>query len=181
MAEAATRIPAKQEGNGPEAGRTVARGEPWPFARLRDGVDRLFDDFAVDPWRSPFRRAVFDVEPFWRGDISRGKTPAVDIAEIEKAFEITAELPGIEEKNVEVKYADGTLTIKGEKKDEKEEKEEKKENHYLRRRARRRRKPTRSSRTPPPPWGATCVPTMCTTSCCATSTTRAGTTSRPAA
>ena len=46
----------------------------------------------------------------------------MDIAETDKAYEITAELPGMDEKNIEVKFADGVLTIKGEKKDEKEEK-----------------------------------------------------------
>jgi HSP20 family protein len=54
--------------------------------------------------------------------------PAVDIAETDKAYEITAELPGMDEKNIEVKFADGVLTIKGEKKDEKEEK---KKDYYL--------------------------------------------------
>src|SRR5690606_41318480 len=43
--------------------------------------------------------------------------------EKEKEYEITAELPGIDEKNVEIKLANGTLTIKGEKKEEKEEKQ----------------------------------------------------------
>lgn len=54
--------------------------------------------------------------------------PAVDITEREKAYEITAELPGMDEKNIEVKVTDGSLTIKGEKH---EEKEEKKKNYYL--------------------------------------------------
>jgi HSP20 family protein len=49
--------------------------------------------------------------------------PAVDVAETDKAYEITAELPGIDEKNVEVNVVNGGLTIKGEKKDEKEEKD----------------------------------------------------------
>src|SRR5262249_39377227 len=91
-------------------------------------IDRLFEDFAIGPWRSPFRPAVFDIEPFRRGEISWGKVPAVDIAETAKGYDITAELPGIDQKNIEVKYADGTLTIRGERKDEKEEK---KENYYL--------------------------------------------------
>jgi HSP20 family protein len=127
MAEAATKLAVKNEGNKPDAGRQT-RSEPWPFARLRNEIDRLFDDFNVGSWRSPFGRTVFDTEPFWRGEISWGKIPAVDIAETENAYEITAELPGIEEKNVEVKHADGMLTIKGEKRDEREEKND---NYYL--------------------------------------------------
>jgi two-component system, LuxR family, response regulator FixJ len=39
-------------------------------------------------------------------------TPAVDITESDKAYEITAELPGMDEKNIEVKLANGGLTIK---------------------------------------------------------------------
>ena len=46
----------------------------------------------------------------------------------EKEYEITAELPGMDESNIDVKFADGVLTIKGEKK---EEKEEKKKDYYL--------------------------------------------------
>ena len=72
---------------------------------------------------------MFDIEPFWRGELTFGKTPAVDIVEKDKEYEITAELPGLDEKNVEVKFAEGFLTIKGEKR---EEKEEKKKDYYLR-------------------------------------------------
>jgi HSP20 family protein len=52
----------------------------------------------------------------------------VDIAEKEKEYEVMAELPGMDENNIDVKFADGMLTIKGEKK---EEKEEKKKDYYL--------------------------------------------------
>jgi HSP20 family protein len=55
----------------------------------------------------------------------------MDIAETEKAYEITAELPGMSESDVEVIASNGDLTIKGEKKEEKEEKEEKKKDYYL--------------------------------------------------
>jgi len=54
--------------------------------------------------------------------------PAVDIAEKKKEYEVTAELPGLDESNVEVKFADGLLTIKG---DKREEKEERKKDYYL--------------------------------------------------
>jgi HSP20 family protein len=123
MAEAATKFPVKTEE------KKVGRPTEWrPFESLRREVDRLFDDFGVGSWRSPFGRGLFDVEPFWRGEVSWGKAPAVDIAESDKAYEITAELPGMDESNIDVKFSDGTLTIKGEKKDEKEEK---KKDYYL--------------------------------------------------
>lgn len=54
--------------------------------------------------------------------------PAVDVAETDKAYEIKAELPGLDEKDVEVKLVNGGLTIKGEKH---EEKEEKQKDYYL--------------------------------------------------
>ena len=57
--------------------------------------------------------------------------PAVDVAETDKAYEITAELPGMEEKNVAVKLANGVLSITGEKQEDKEEKDK---NYYRRER-----------------------------------------------
>ena len=94
-----------------------------PFTDLRRQIDRLFDDA-----RWPSGRTVFDVEPFWRGELSWGKAPAVDVAQRENGYEVTAELPGLDAGNIEVTYADGVLTIKGEKQDQK--KEEKKD-YYL--------------------------------------------------
>jgi HSP20 family protein len=55
---------------------------------------------------------------------SIGWVPAMDIVEGEKEFTLTAELPGLDEKNVDVSVEDGLLTIKGEKTEEKEEKKE---------------------------------------------------------
>ena len=124
MAEAVTKLPIKTEGEAPERNA----GEWRPLANLRREMDRLFDDFGWGFGRRPLGRTLFDVEPFWRGELSFGKAPAVDIAEREKEYEITAELPGLDESNVEVKFADGLLTIKGEKR---VEKEEKKKNYYL--------------------------------------------------
>jgi HSP20 family protein len=93
-----------------------------PFESLRREVDRLFEDFAGGIWRSPFGRSYFDIEPAWRFSRSMNAIPAIDVSETGQAYEITAELPGMDEKNVEVKVADGILTIRGEKQEEKEEK-----------------------------------------------------------
>ncbi len=51
-----------------------------------------------------------------------GSTPAVNMIEKENAYELTGELAGMDESNIELKVAGGVLTIKGEKKEEKEEK-----------------------------------------------------------
>jgi HSP20 family protein len=98
-----------------------------PLESLRREVDRPFEDFDRGFWRSPFQSA-FALEPFWRGEPTWGAAPAVDIAESDEAYEITADLPGISEKDIEVKLAKGGLIIKGQKQ---EEKEEKKKDYYL--------------------------------------------------
>ena len=113
MAEAVTKLPVKTEEEPPLAVR-----QSHPFERMRREMDRLFDEF---DWR-PFRRSAFDIGSLWRRELSWAATPAVDIVEQDKAYEMTAELPGMDEKNIEVKVANGMLTIKGEKKEEKEEK-----------------------------------------------------------
>jgi len=126
MAETATKLPVKTE---EKAGERPSTLQAWrPFDLLHREMNRLFEDFDPGFWRSPFRRSVFDVEPFWRRELTWAAEPAVDIIEKEKAFEITAELPGMDEKNIEVKVVNGSLTIKGEKQ---EEKEEKKKDYYL--------------------------------------------------
>jgi HSP20 family protein len=83
----------------------------WPVEGFRRKINRLFDDFSMGFWRSPFRRSMFAAEPFWRRELSW-----------------TAALPGMDEKNIEVKVVNGNLIIKGEKQ---EEKEEKKKDYYL--------------------------------------------------
>ena len=127
MAEATSKVPVKTE-------KTPAPALPtWrPFESLRREVDRLFDDFDGGFFGAPFRRSLFDIEPFRRVQTAFTSAPAVDVTETDKAFEITAELPGIDEKNIEVKLVNDVLTIKGEKQ---EDKEEKKKDYYLRERS----------------------------------------------
>jgi len=93
-----------------------------PFKSLRREIDRIFDEFDGGFWRAPLRRfeAAFET------------LPAVDFTETDKAYEVTAELPGMDEKNIEVRLANRTLTIKGEKRDEKEET---KKDYYMRERS----------------------------------------------
>jgi HSP20 family protein len=126
MAEAATKLPVKAEETGAE--RSSAIGDWRPFEDLRREINRLFDDFGGDIWRAPFRRSLFDIEPFWRREPSWSGFPAVDIVDKEKLYEITAELPGMDDKNIEITLSNGVLTIKGEKT---EEKEEKKKDYYM--------------------------------------------------
>jgi HSP20 family protein len=94
-----------------------------PLLSLRDEIDQLFDSFMM----APFGRRMFELDPFRRMGSAFGMAgdvlPTVDVKETETALEITAELPGIEEKDLSVTLADGILTIKGEKNEEHEEKE----------------------------------------------------------
>jgi HSP20 family protein len=120
MTEAATKLPIKTEAT-PAAQLTKAAD--WqPFEVLRDQVDRLFHDFQTGFLQGQFFRPLPDIESFWRRDLGFSVTPAIDIVEKDKAFEVTAELPGLDAKAIELQLSDGMLTIKGEKQEEKEEK-----------------------------------------------------------
>lgn len=127
MPEGASKLPVKTETK-PTEGKGTMPQEWRPFDTLRREVDRLFDEFDRSPWRLPFRRSAFDVEPFWRRQLTWAAAPAADIVEKDNTYEVTVELPGLDEKNIEVKLANGRLTIKGERQ---EEKEEKKKDYYL--------------------------------------------------
>ena len=130
MAKAATKLEVKtEEKEASERPGTLATQRP--LQTLRRGIDQFLEDFELDSWRSPFRRSVFDVEPLRRRQSAWSVTPAVDIVEKDKAYEVTADLPRLDEKNIEVKVVNGNLTIKGEMQ---EEKEEKKKDYHLRER-----------------------------------------------
>ena len=78
-----------------------------PVVSLHREVNRLFDDL--------FRST--DDSRFWRG---RSAWPSVDVDETETEYRVIAELPGLEERDVEVLLQDGVLTVRGEKKLESE-------------------------------------------------------------
>lgn len=105
--------------------RPPAGGDIWrPLEKLRQQVDHLFDDFhrSSSSGVAPFGRGLFDMEPLWVRGLNAHSMPAVDICEKDKSYEITAELPGLEKKNIEIKLSNGSLIIRGEKKEDKEEK-----------------------------------------------------------
>src|SRR6516225_10713829 len=129
MAKAETKGPVTTEEN-PTTPAAAAMQAWRPFESLRREVDRLFEDFTMSPFRLPLRRPAFDLEPFWQPE-SWVATPAIDFVERDNAFEVTAELPGLDEKNIEVKLSNGVLTIKGQKE---EDKVEKKADFHLRER-----------------------------------------------
>jgi HSP20 family protein len=82
---------------------------------LRDQFDRMFESM-MRGWPTPWRDAPrLDLGNFdW--------APRVDTAETDTAYEVTAELPGVDEKDVKISIEDDVLCISGEKKSEREEK-----------------------------------------------------------
>jgi len=102
---------------------------------FHDEMDRLFDRFAGG-FGMPALRHLFNNPPGWTHESSFSfPNPAVDMTEDDKAYKVTVELPGLEEKEVTVTVAGGTLTIAGEKTYEKDEKNEKNKNHHVSERA----------------------------------------------
>src|SRR3569833_2264870 len=79
-----------------------------PFISLQREIDRLFTDFAGG-------------FPVVNGNGKYDMLPKMDVTETDKEIEVTAELPGLEEKDVQINVADNLLTIRGEKSAEKEQ------------------------------------------------------------
>ncbi len=124
MADTTSKIPVKAEKR-PSVPSTVGAplGSWAPFDTLRREIDQIFDRMREPGWRLPFNRPSFMFDLSSPRETSLGLAPAIDVVEKDKEYEITAELPGLDEKNIEVKLSNGTLMIKGEKKEEKEERE----------------------------------------------------------
>ena len=86
-----------------------------PFLTLQREMNRLFDD--------TFRG--FDLSPFGTARLYDGATswPNIEVSETEKEVKVTAELPGLDEKDIEVELTNGVLALRGEKKIESEDKD----------------------------------------------------------
>jgi HSP20 family protein len=103
---------------------------PSLFTRRTDGlgslfreIERTFDDFS--------RRSPFAGFAGFGGD---GATmPKIDVSEGKDAVEVTVELPGCTEKDIDVTLSEGILTIRGEKKTERDETDKDKNWHVVER------------------------------------------------
>jgi HSP20 family protein len=80
-----------------------------PFTAMHRNMDSLFENF--------FRG--FDLEPWEKHHASF--TPNVEVSESDREINVTAELPGMDEKDIDISLTHEALTISGEKKDEKED------------------------------------------------------------
>jgi HSP20 family protein len=97
---------------------------PDGWRSFRSEMDRLFDRFGF-----PSLRRMFEIEPPWRPVSTFSfSAPPIDLSEDEKAYKITAELPGLDAKDIDVSVSGNTLVLKGEKRQEKEEKDK---NYYF--------------------------------------------------
>lgn len=90
----------------------IIRWDPFrDIITLREKMNRLFEDAVTA------RGEEKDM-------ISSTWTPSVDIFETENALILTAEVPGVDENNIEIKIEDHTLSLKGDRIFEKETSEE---------------------------------------------------------
>lgn len=90
-------------------GRGVRRAEEDPFTDLRRRMDRMIDDMTRS-WGVP--AATHAPDP---------PEPAFDVSENDEALTVKADLPGMDEKDVEVTLDGALLTIRGEKRSERDE------------------------------------------------------------
>ncbi|MDH3475310.1 MAG: Hsp20/alpha crystallin family protein [Rhodospirillales bacterium] len=121
--KAAKKVPAPAK---TAAAAPAPAGEDWfntSFTDLRRQMDRLFDSFAGG-WHLPSIGAPLAMPRWAEGTIA----VQFDVSETDDSYEISAELPGLEEKDVEVSLEGDLLTVKGEKK---AESEKKKKDYYV--------------------------------------------------
>ena len=98
---------------GRERGVSAPRGRVDPFSSLHREMNRMIEDFGQS----------FDLSPWYGGD-REGFHPRTDVRETDDSILVTAEMPGLEEKDFELNLTEGFLTLKGEKRHDHEEKEE---------------------------------------------------------
>ncbi|HXQ41100.1 MAG TPA: Hsp20/alpha crystallin family protein [Candidatus Udaeobacter sp.] len=124
MPDNASKVPVKSEKTSAAPMHMTAAWQP--FEALQGQIDRVFENFSRG---FPFGSRLLDLAPLRRRALDFDlPSPAVDVSEKDGVYEISVELPGMNESNIEVKVADDVLTIKGEKKEEREEKDK---NYYM--------------------------------------------------
>ncbi|WP_225772891.1 Hsp20/alpha crystallin family protein [Pseudomonas sp. Marseille-Q5115] len=110
----------KPKNEKPERNVSISTDSRHPFEHMRRQFEQLFHDFSGVPSLFPKGRR-FDDDPYWLSGAVKLQAPAVDIAETEKSYEISAEVPGVDQKQLSVKVINGILHLKGEKLEEHED------------------------------------------------------------
>lgn len=110
-------------GRGNSQAPTIYREENGnPFLSLHREINRVFDDMFRDfDGRFPTAGSLSSFNVGW---------PSLEISETDKELKVSAEMPGLEEKDVEVLLDDGVLTVRGEKKSESHDKDRHFSEHY---------------------------------------------------
>jgi HSP20 family protein len=90
----------------------VRRENESPMMAIQNEMNRLFDNFFSDP---------FELSPIAIRRLPAEFTPRVNVSETEAAMQVTAELPGMEEKDIQISLEQDCLVLSGEKKSENEE------------------------------------------------------------
>lgn len=98
-----------------EKSTDIQRGEPV------DPIDALRHDMNL--WFDRMFSREFGLSPLWPESRWSGFVPNVDVVESDKAITVTAELPGMEDSDIELQIRDNALVIRGEKEHRKEEKD----------------------------------------------------------
>ena len=106
-----------------ESAVPVRREEDNPFLALHENMNRLFDSFFSD-----FEGAFGRTDLSGAGRPGFAVQPRLDVAESESEVTVTADLPGLTEKDVEVSLDRDVLTIRGRRE---LEREEKKHNYHV--------------------------------------------------
>jgi HSP20 family protein len=94
-----------------------------PFSQIRQEIDRVFES-AFSGFGFPSTGFGRELTPMAQRDWLK---PTLDVGASDKEYTISVELPGVDEKEIQLELSNNTLKIKGEKKQEKEEKEK---NYY---------------------------------------------------
>jgi len=102
-----------RENNGAPPVRRSSNLPEGPFLAFRQEMDRLFDSF--------FAPTQFGRMGFASGLAGFPFNPAIDMTENDKEVRLRAELPGVDEKDVEISLNGDVLTIRGEKREERAE------------------------------------------------------------
>lgn len=115
-----TKAPPKTEVTQPEV--------VHPLETIRRDIEGMFDRYFHN-WPDFGQMLQWpEFEPFRSLELPErlkhwGATPRVDVSESDRSYELTAEIPGMEENDVEVTLTENMLTITGEKQEESEQKE----------------------------------------------------------
>lgn len=127
MSTRAENVPVKKQGDNGEPKAASQSGVYPPLMSLRQQVDRLFDQFLDQGWmRSPAGLYGIWDSPLFRSRATEISalmdSPRTDMSESESEYELSVELPGMSEKDIEITVKDNMFSLKGEKKSERETK-----------------------------------------------------------